>query len=209
MGNKKHQIGFTLVELIIALVILSFVMVLCGSGFRFGSRVWDSVNTQSERVDVLQAAQGFLRKNISHALIHDRLFTEEEALNENLFIGDGNRIRFISYSPQYGVDDFLYAYELYLDKNTNQLSLRYSPYNLGEKISRNKSISSIVDGVKDVDIQYFSGFVDENDGDGWFASWNDVYSLPLLIKINVTFFNEQMTWPEMIIQMRNGPYVVR
>ena len=209
MRMNKHQKGFTLVELIIALVILSFVMVLCGSGFRFGSRVWDSINTQSERVDIMQAAQGFLRKNISHALIHDRLFTQEEVADDHLFLGDKKRIRFISYSPQYGVDDFLYAYELYLDKNSNQLSLRYSPFNLGEKIASNKSVSSIIDGVKDVDIQYFSGFLDEQDGDGWFSSWDNIYNLPLLIKINVTFFNEQIIWPEMIIQMRNGPYAVR
>lgn len=209
MRAFRQQTGFTLVELIIALVILSFVMVLCGSGFRFGTKVWDSVNTQSERVDVLQAAQGFMRRNISHALIHDRLFTDEEIANENLFLGDPNRIRFISYSPRYGVDDFLYAYELYLDKNTNQLSLRYSPYNLGEKIAQNKSTSSILDGVKDIEISYFSGFIDEEDGDGWFSNWNDVYNLPLLIKINVTFIDEQIVWPEMVIQMRNGPYVVR
>ena len=209
MSVFKQQAGFTLVELIIALVILSFVMVLCGSGFRFGTKVWDSVNTQSERVDVLQAAQGFMRRNISHALIHDRLFTDEEVANDNLFLGDPKRIRFISYSPRYGVDDFLYAYELFLDKNSDQLSLRYSPYNLGEKIAQNKSTSSILDGVKDIEIRYFSGFIDEEDGDGWFSSWNDIYNLPLLIKINVTFIDEQIVWPEMVIQMRNGPYVVR
>lgn len=206
---NKHQSGFTLVELIIALVILSFVMVLCGSGFRFGSRVWDSVNTQSERVDILQASQGFLRKNISHALIHDRLFADEDVTGHDLFLGDPKRIRFISYSPRYGIDDFLYAYELFLDKSTNQLSLRYSPYNLGEDVSQNKSTSSILSDVKDVDIEYFSGFINEEDGDGWFSGWDDPYSLPLLIKINVTFFDEQIIWPELIIQMRNGPYVVR
>ncbi len=209
MNIRNHQSGFTLVELIIALLILSFVMVLCGSGFRFGTRVWDSVNTQSTQVDLLQASQSFLRKSISHALVHDRLFSEEEDTQENLFIGESKNIKFISYSPQYGVDDFLYVYELYLDKSTNHLSLRYGPYNLSRSGNRKKSVASVIKNVKDFEVSYFSGFVDSESEDGWYAAWDNVYSLPLLIKINVTFLDEKLSWPEMVIQMRNGPYVVR
>ncbi len=184
-------------------------MVLCASGFRFGTRVWEAINTTSAQVDLLQASQGFLRKNISHSLVNDRLFGEEEDVQENLFLGGGKTIKYVSYSPQYGVDDFLYTYELFLDKDTHHLTLRYSPFNLGKAGDKKKSETSIVKEVEDLEIQYFSGYADKGDGNGWHTGWDDAYALPLLVKINVTFIDDKLLWPEMIIQMRNGPYVIR
>lgn len=204
---RRHS-GFTLVELIIALLILSFVMVLCGSGFRFGTRVWDAINTTSTQVDSLQASQGFLRKSISHSLIHENLYSEEDHFQKSLFLGESRRIKYVSYSPQYGVDDFLYKYELFYNDDANHLSLQYEPYNL-VKAANDGSITDIVKNVENVDIQYFSGYAHQGDGSGWLSRWDDIYSLPLLVKINVTFSDDKLYWPEMIIQMRNGPYVVR
>lgn len=206
---QNRHLGFTLVELIIALLILSFVMVLCASGFRFGTRVWDAVNTTSAQVDLLQASQGFLRKSISHSLVHDRLISEEDDIQGILFLGGNKNIKYVSYSPQYGIDDFLYSYELILDEDTNHLTLRYGPFNLGAAGDRKKSVTSILKEVEGVEIQYFSGYVNNDDGSGWYTSWDDAYTLPLLVKINVIFLDEKLSWPEMVIQMRNGPYVIR
>ncbi|MFK7794662.1 MAG: prepilin-type N-terminal cleavage/methylation domain-containing protein [Gammaproteobacteria bacterium] len=201
--------GFTLVELIIALLILSFVMLLCASGFKFGTRVWDSVNTQSEQLDSLQAAQGFLRKSISSALINDRLVEDEKEIQQAVFIGNEKKLRYVSYSPQYGVDDYLYKYELFLDSEKNNLSLIYKPYNLQLAANKQNQESIIIAGVKDISIEYFSGFETEESNNGWLTSWNDQFVLPLLIKIKLIFENDQASWPEMVIQMRNGPYVLR
>jgi general secretion pathway protein J len=209
MKLHRHSAGFTLVELIIALLILSFVMALCASGFRFGTRVWDRVNSQSEQIDTLQAVQGFLRKSISHALIKDSLQEDQADAGESLFIGDATRVKFVSYSPQYGIDDYLYRYELYMNKQDNTLSLVYYPYNLkSEKKDANKPLS-MIEGVKNIEIKYFSGFIDENSNESWLVKWDDVYSLPLLVKVNVAFIDNKLEWPEMIIPLRNGPYVIR
>ena len=213
LGNRSS--GFTLVELIIALVILSFVMMLCASGFRFGTRVWDRVNVQSEQIDTLQAVQGFLRRSISHSITKDRLLDDlqqqenPQQFVEGLFIGNSNRIKFVSYTPKYGVDDYLYHYELTVDRQASILSLSYYPYNI--KLNDNASIQSlaVIDGVKDIEIKYFSGYIDEQTSDSWLSKWDDVYTLPLLVKIDLTFIDNNKHWPELIIPLRNGPYVIR
>lgn len=209
MKRERHQSGFTLVELIIALLILSFVMLLCANGFKFSTRVWDVVNTQSEEIDSLQAVQGFLRKSISLALINDRANEEEEEIQQTVFIGNDKRLIYVSYSPQYGVDDYLYKYELFLDRENNNLSLIYKPYNLQVNKNIEDQTSILISDVKDIGIEYFSGFATENSNDGWIAGWNDQFTLPLLIKIKLIFEDEKNSWPELVIQMRNGPYVVR
>ena len=205
--NKKN--GFTLVELIIALLILSVVMVLCGSGFRFGTRVWDAVDTQSVQLDTLQAVQSFLRKSISHALVYNQALEDISEEQEIYFIGTDKKLKFISYSPQFGVDDFLYKYELYLKPKQDALTLHYQPHNSNQRKNREESESTILQGVKDISIKYFSGYESDESENGWLSKWEDEFSLPLLVKINVLFEDNKNNWPELVIQMRHGPYVLR
>ena len=211
MYTAGRQGGFTLIELIIALLILSMVIVLCASGFRFGTRVWDSIDLQAEHVDTLQAVQGFVRASISNAQVHDQFLEDDlEKELESLFIGDSDRVRYVSYSPRYGIDDFLYQYEFYLDRNSGKLQLRYRPYNLSTQAGAKESISTLLEEVEDIQIEYFSGFESEIDDDGpWTSRWRGEFTLPLLVKINVVSKNKQHVWPELVIQTRNGPYVIR
>lgn len=211
MNAKIHQHGFTLVELIIALLILSVVMVLCASGFKFGTRVWNSVDVQSERIDTLQAVQGFVRRSMSNALVHDQFVEDDvEKQVESLFIGDADRIRYVSYSPKYGVDDYLYLYDFYLDHETKKLQLSYRPYNKPAGSNSSPAVSTLLEGVEDIRIEYFSGYEGEADNEGpWAPYWNSEFTLPLLVKINLVTEDKQYTWPELVIQTRNGPYVIR
>lgn len=208
LNIRRLHTGFTLIELIIALLILSMVMVLCASGFRFGIRIWDTIDRQAAQIDNLQATQGFLRKSISSALIRDPIEADEEDIPGHLFLGEDQSLRYVSYSPQYGVDDYLYAYELYHDTKTKSLRLKYRPYNLlyqdNDDIDR---FSTIAQQVEDIKIEYFSGFQTSNNG--WSSQWNREFVLPLLVKVSVILEDTQSPWPELIIQMRNGPYVVR
>ena len=209
MNIRKNISGFTLVELIIALLILSIVMVLCGSGFRFGTRVWDVIDKQSIQMDTLQAVHGFLRKSISASLVRNQLLEDQNSSNESLFEGNAKQLHFISHSPQYGIDDFLYAYDLYLNAKEGELVLNHQPYNATIKDASRDSTATLLTGVKFFEIKYFSGYEDDESQDDWSSNWNDDYSLPLLVKINVVFEDASIQWPELVIQMRNGPYVVR
>lgn len=211
MNTKIRQHGFTLVELIIALLILSVVMVLCASGFKFGIRVWNSVDIQSERIDTLQAVQGFIRRSMSNALVQDQFAADvDEEPIESLFVGDADRVRYVSYSPKYGVDDYLYQYDFYLDRETKKLQLSYRPYNKPAGIDSSGAVSTLLEGVEDIYIEYFSGYEGETDNEGpWAPYWNSEFTLPLLVKINLVTEDKQNTWPELVIQTRNGPYVIR
>ena len=101
------QNGFTLVELIIALLILSMVSVLCASAFRFGIQVWDRVSTETQEIDNIQAAHSFLQSSISRSLLQDRTDANESQL-ESFFIGNKNNLKYISYAPMSTQNRYLY-----------------------------------------------------------------------------------------------------
>ena len=162
----------------------------------------------------MHGLQGFLRSSLSHSLVRDRLQInqieeQEDIVLENLFIGSAQRISYISKSPQYGVDDYLYRYELSMDSQLNALVITYLPYNLKLSSSNNKKTLSMIEGVKDLEISYFSGFYDEGTKASWLPAWNDFYALPLMVKVKVTFIDNNKHWPELVIPMRHGPYVIR
>ena len=59
--------GFTLVELLIALVLITIITVLMFSGLRRGSRAWEGVQTVSERVSDLRIARNFIERTLRQA----------------------------------------------------------------------------------------------------------------------------------------------
>ena len=106
-----NQVGLTLIELLISLVIISIVVTLCANGFTFASRVWAKVDDHQKNLDEIVSAQRFLRKVLSEAVFYP---IEEDATKNNYFTGEPGKMIFLAPSPQYGLDDYLYIYEIFL-----------------------------------------------------------------------------------------------
>ena len=66
MNRDKHRItGFTLLELLIAMSLLGFILVLLFGGMRLGARSWDAGEKRAENATHLALLQGFLRRELS------------------------------------------------------------------------------------------------------------------------------------------------
>jgi len=65
--HRAGQRGFTLVELLIALVLVALISVLMFSGLRLGSRAWEGVETVSERVSDLRIARNVIERTLRQA----------------------------------------------------------------------------------------------------------------------------------------------
>lgn len=125
---KASQLGLTLVELLISLVIIAIVVTLCANGFTFGSRVWAKVDDQQNNLDEIASAQRFLRKVLSEAVFYP---VGDDEVRKSYFNGEPEKMIFLAPSPQYGLDDYLYIYEIYKQKENGayNLELRYLPAN--------------------------------------------------------------------------------
>jgi len=206
VANIAKQRGLTLIELLISLVIISTVITLCANGFSFGNRVWAKVDEQQDHLDEVVSAQRFLRKALSEAVFYP---LNEDELKNNYFNGESEKMLFLAPSPQYGLDDYLYIYELYKLKSgdTYNLSLRYLPANSyfsGTAKTTDKHVELVRD-IKNLKFNYYG--LNRLTGElAWFDAWLNQDVLPLLVSISVEYAGEKQTWPTLIVETKYGSY---
>ncbi len=209
MNNKKHQLGLTLIELLISLVIISIVVTLCANGFSFGSRVWAKVDTQQGNLDEIASAQRFIRKALNEAVYY---VIDDSDTRNNYFNGEKNRMIFLAPSPQYGLDDYLYIYEIYKQKRGNSfnLSLKYLPastYFSGAASTTNKNVELLRD-VQNLTFQYYG--INRKTGKlAWYDTWLEQDTLPLKISIAAELSNDKYEWPILIADTKFGTYILQ
>ncbi len=206
--NIFHQSGLTLLELLISLVIISVVITLCVSGFTFGNKVWAKVDEHQNNLDDVTSTHRFLRKVLSEAVFYP--FQEGEKRNK-YFSGDANKMIFLASSPQYGLDDYLYIYEIFKQKQNGILSLkvRYLPANsyFSGKVRFSEREVRLIKNVKSIRFEYFG--LDQRTGVlNWYESWLNQSAIPTKVSITIEPILGSAEWPPLIVETRYGAYVL-
>lgn len=203
---KKNQYGITLIELLISLVIISIVITLCANGFTFGNKVWAKVDGHQNNLDEVASAQRFLRKVLSEAVFYP---IEDDATKDNYFNGDAEKMIFLAPSPQYGLDDYLYIYEIFKQKEKDGYSLgvRYVPANSyfsGKARAADRDVT-LISEVKNIKFEYY-GFNQRTGALSWYESWLEQSALPARVSIAVESFENSDTWPSLVVETKFGGY---
>ncbi|MFQ5994566.1 MAG: type II secretion system protein J, partial [Acidiferrobacterales bacterium] len=83
--------GFTLLELIIALVILSTMLMLLFNGLRLGARAWDTVEERTTALQDAHLGQLLIRRQLEQA--HALTLEGEDGERRITFFGDSRSVR--------------------------------------------------------------------------------------------------------------------
>ncbi len=83
--------GFTLVELLIALVLITIITVLMFSGLRLGSRAWEGVETVSDQINDVRVARNFIDQTLRQTRAASVVFDGTEW---PIFAGDSEGLEF-------------------------------------------------------------------------------------------------------------------
>lgn len=206
MSINRKQSGFTLVELLISLSIIAVVMALCASGFRFGIKVWDRVGTRIEWVEEAYAARRVLTAVISQA-VAPKENDDEEAIEVNsYFIGEPQRLRLIANAPIVGTDDYLYQYDMHFNDAAGTFEISHAPFSYRDTTGEQRS-SILAKNIANVRFQYFGP--DLNTGElTWNSNWQGP-EIPLLVGVSTTTQGQGLLWPDIVIELKSGAYVVR
>lgn len=161
--------GFTLVEILISLAILTMIVASTFTIFRSSSKSWQKGEARSERYHNARAAMGKMSMELSQAVMR------EDGLCK--FIGEKDEVAFISFvSSSSGVFESA-EIEYWLDGDRNLL-LRNEDTEPDYDFSTQDKSDILADNISILEFSYYDGLY-------WNDSWDSDLALPKAVKIKI------------------------
>ncbi len=192
-SSKKKALpsGFTLIEVIVALVVLGFVLAGLAQATRFGMSAWALETRLAENSAQLERMDRVLRRLIEQASppvsTDDKpLAGEEHRLTMMTLLPDEPQTQPVRHAQvAIGVDD------------RHRLVLRWVAHPNAVPIGTPPRQQEIVlaDGVERIDLAYRASAVD---GGKWSKTWTEG-ALPALVQVHFVLPKGKHRWPDMAV----------
>lgn len=203
-----RQRGFTLLELIVALVLLGLLSAVLFGSVRLAGRSTDRGEAAVENASSMRLAQQFLRANLeSQHPLRMRKMLEWPLL----FSGTQDELRYTSTLPPRvnGGGIWYYRLAVIADDPRSPLVLeRVIPDVTAERIPEftDAERSVLADDIASLAIGYFGRDPDAAPSaePTWRDAWSDTQKLPLLIRIDVQP-KRGSPWPTLYVSPRESP----
>ncbi|MBK5929389.1 prepilin-type N-terminal cleavage/methylation domain-containing protein [Halochromatium salexigens] len=225
--------GFTLVELLIALSLISLITLLLFSGLRLGSRSWEAVETVSERVADLRIARNLIERALRQT---QALTLVVDGVERSVFAGEAEALEWVApLSDHVGIPG-LYILRLGLEEAGEYPRLVLTRWLLHDEVlndgAENPIWEPLMEGVGasaepgafDRDLaqgaygrtvllprverfrlEYFGQLPGGVERE-WSEEWIDQRALPEAVRL--TLSTPEQPWPDALVRLP-GPQVIR
>jgi general secretion pathway protein J len=197
-----HLRGFTLIEVLIAMTLLSIMVVLLFSSLKICADSWEKGESKITDVNEVAVVYNFFQRHLSEAkpLWNDFSSEEEKTFS---FQGKAQSLQFISAFPASAGRSGLQLFSLDLQEEDDEqvIKITITPFfPVAEGKEWHKEEVTLIKHVNDFMLAYFGSDDGVSEG-SWEKEWLDKEVLPRLVKINIKLENE-IYWPEMIIDLK-------
>jgi len=195
--------GFTLVELLVAIMILTLVMTASFGAVRIASRSWEAGLSRADATEEMRTVSDFLRRRF----VQMSAFVWQEGNEERIaFAGDRRHLRFIAPAPEYspGPGLLIYTLEVESDDGEERLMLSYGPFDPGtgefaEAYSSRHTI--LTDDLTEASFEYFGAETDDVEA-AWQQNWpSDAERFPSMIRIRTATEASGSGWPDLMFTL--------
>jgi len=192
--------GFTLIEVLLAIALVSIIMAMAYGGFRASVRATSSGEAVIEETNRLRVVQQFVRRQLmqTRALIIEEL-EEGEVVR---FQGDRDHVRFVSPMPGYLSYGGPYVQEFSLERGSDGLELIYYYAMLnGYEPGALQDVSEgrvLMDGLANGEFIFLDA--DQETGETfWTDYWEEPERLPLAVGVLLDLDSQRgLVWPDLI-----------
>lgn len=197
--QRQGARGFTLLELLVAILILSLVMSAAFGSVRIASRSWQAGASHADETADLRAVSDYLRRQFSQL----SAFAWRDGKERRIaFEGEAKRVRFIGPAPQYSAGPGLNASVIAAEENGagEQLVLYVSVYDPGTAALTEPDDSRrivLAEGLPTASFDYY-GAIDDESEPSWHRSWpQDALYFPSLVRVTTSAEDSTDGWPEL------------
>lgn len=198
----RHKVqGFTLIEVLIAMTLLSIMVVLLFSSLKICADSWEKGESKITDVNEVAVVYNFFQRHLSVAKPLWNDFSPEEMTFS--FQGKTQSLQFVSTFPasagRSGLQ--LFSIDRQEEDNGQVVKVTLTPFfPVAEGEEWHKEEVTLIKRVSDFKLAYFGS--DDGASEGvWRDEWLEKDVLPRLVKINIELENE-IYWPEMIIDLK-------
>jgi prepilin-type N-terminal cleavage/methylation domain-containing protein len=182
MRRRSHS-GFTLIETVISLLLLSFIALIGYQGLAFGMEQWRKGHEKLEFGYAYQQAMGWVRNSLGAA---EKFVDRRVSRRDYLFDGGAHSVEFVTRFER-ARRGGLYVTRLFHDAADNSLRVSYylhhpeiNPQKTGVKPDR----VTILDGIASLQISYY-GKAKGKLIARWHDDWRESNRLPQLIRLDL------------------------
>lgn len=199
---RRVSKGFTLIEVLIALTLLSIMIVLLFTSLKICADSWEKGENKINNVNQIAVVYNFFQHHLATA---KPLFTNTTAGEQRFsFQGQAQSLQFVSSFPASAGKLGLQLFSINLQEEDNDQAINVSliPFvtSSEDDESSNKEEVTLINHVSSFKVTYFG--TESATGEGaWVDEWIDKETLPKLVKINIALAND-MFWPEMILDLK-------
>ena len=203
MNSRKNQAGFTLLELLIAMVIVSMVLTTAFAAIRIGNRSWEAGHDRSDSIEEMRSFAQFLRRQMGQTVLAS---WQDENDARIAFTGRQRLVRFVAPAPFESDSVGLLTYALIFENRPDNSTLRleYAAYDPGAtdfRTSPNANEIAFTTTFESVALDYF-GPVDMDSRETWYSEWPaSAEMLPKLVRIRFSPKDEGVGWPDLVVPL--------
>ena len=195
--TMRHSSGFTLVELLLAITLMSMLLALAYGGLRATTRAADRGQTILEESGRVRMAHQFIHKQLNQVL--PLAYEQDEDKKERkLFEGSSNSVRFVGPMPGYLSFGGPQVQELSIVPHDNGRALVLSHALLQGFEEADMYVRApilLLDNIDDASFSFLG--VDETGAlTSWTPDWPDPETLPKAISLEIDFVEDvTIGWP--------------
>lgn len=221
MSSQRHKshrsrpasrgLGFTLIEVVVALALLAILMLGALSAIRASTQAVASGTAMIDRTNKLRVTQELLRRQISQTLALP--VAQRSGTGEAVFVeGARDELRFVSPMPGYLGRGGPYVQQISVERGergSQNLVYRHAMLNGWDADDGfdDEVLPPVIllEGVADVRIDY-RALNDAGRLGEWQDRWDKPFQLPLFVRIRVEFERDAPeTWPDLVIPLWVDP----
>ncbi len=207
MRLTKTVRGFTLIEVLIAMTLLSIMVVLLFASLKICAESWEKGERKIEAVNEVAIVYQFFQRHLSTAR---PLWDDFSDATQKTFAfhGDAQSFQFVGEFPASAGRGGLQLFSIQLEdaRQDNgqvigtQISVTLTPFfPVPDSQNMAKEQVTLLKNVRQFSVSYLG--IDDSAELSWQNEWLDKETLPQLVKINIER-DDDMYWPEMIVDLK-------